>query len=80
MIKIFKNRYGEFRSGWSIAMAVALLLIAQLVGRAIITEGREDDISVKIIVTLVYGIIAVGGCLLLFKAGLQTLTKANGAY
>jgi membrane protease YdiL (CAAX protease family) len=67
MLAIFKNRYGELRSGWSIIMALALLLIGQMTARALVPEGSEDDIAVKIIVTLVYGIIAVAGVLLLFK-------------
>ena len=67
MSSIFKNRYGELRSGWSIAMALVLILGGNLLGAIFVPEGREDDIAVVMIVTLVYGIFTIGGCLLLFK-------------
>ena len=67
MKSLFKNRYGELRSGWAIAAAIALLIIGQLIGRAMVPDGREDEIPIKIIVTLVYGLIVVVGGMLLFK-------------
>jgi membrane protease YdiL (CAAX protease family) len=67
MKSIFKNRYGELRSGWAIAAAMALIVIGQLAGRAMVPDGREDEITVKIIVTFVYGLIVVVGGMLLFK-------------
>ena len=67
MASIFKNRYGEPRSGWPIAAGLILILIAQMASYSFASDGREDDIFLKIIVTLVYGILAVGGILLLFK-------------
>ncbi|MDR2629937.1 MAG: CPBP family intramembrane metalloprotease [Spirochaetaceae bacterium] len=67
MKSAFKNRYGELRSGWAMAAAMALIVIGQLAGRAMVPDGREDEIAIKIIVTLVYGLIVVVGGMLLFK-------------
>jgi membrane protease YdiL (CAAX protease family) len=64
---VFKNRYNELRSGWAIAAATAIILIGQMTGRALVPDGKEDDIAVKVIVTLVYSPITIGGLLLLFK-------------
>jgi membrane protease YdiL (CAAX protease family) len=75
---IFKNHYGELRSGWSIAAAMALIVIGQLIGRTLVPDGREDEITVKIIVTLIYGLIVVGGGILLFKLIYRRSLKQMG--
>jgi len=67
MQKIFKNRFGELRSGWSIAVAVALLMVGQIIARAFIEDDKAESISGKILITVVYGIIVVIGGLFLFK-------------
>lgn len=64
---VFKNHYGELRSGWAIAAAMALIVTGQLAGRAMVPDGREDEVTLKIMVTLVYGLIVAGGGMLLFK-------------
>jgi membrane protease YdiL (CAAX protease family) len=67
MKSVFKNRYGELRSGWAIAAAIAVMLAAQLIARPLSELGDENNPVFKLGVTLVYGIIAVAGILLLFK-------------
>jgi membrane protease YdiL (CAAX protease family) len=64
---IFKNRFGEFRSGWSTAAAIILIVSGMMIMSAIVPEGQENDIFIKIIITLVYSLLVIGGGLLLFK-------------
>ena len=64
---IFKNRFGELRSGWSIAAAIALVMTGQMIARALITDDNAESIGGKILITVIYGIIAVMGGLFLFK-------------
>jgi membrane protease YdiL (CAAX protease family) len=64
---MFKNRYGEIRSGWSVAASLLLILLGQIIGRGLVPEDREDEILIKIITTLIYSIIVIGGGLLLFR-------------
>ena len=64
---VFKNRYGELRSGWPILASLVLIILGQLIGRALVPDGREDEIIIKVIITVIYSLIAIGGGLLLFK-------------
>ena len=65
---IFKNRYNELRSGWTIAAILILIIAAQGIGSSMVPENvTEDSIITIVSVTLVYGLIAIGGGLLLFK-------------
>jgi membrane protease YdiL (CAAX protease family) len=64
---VFKNRYGELRSGWAITAALLIMVIAQLTARPLSETGDETNPAFKLAVTLVYGIISIGGILLLFK-------------
>jgi membrane protease YdiL (CAAX protease family) len=67
MKTVFKNRYGELRSGWAMAAAIAVMLAAQLSARPLSELGDENNPAFKLGVTLVYGIIAVAGILFLFR-------------
>jgi membrane protease YdiL (CAAX protease family) len=67
MKSIFKNRYGELRSGWAMSAATAVMIAAQLIARPLSELGDENNPPFKLGVTLVYGIIAVAGILFLFK-------------
>jgi membrane protease YdiL (CAAX protease family) len=67
MRKCFINRYGELRAGWAIAAATAVMIAAQLTARPLSELGDENNPVFKPGVTLVYGLIAVAGMLLLFK-------------
>jgi membrane protease YdiL (CAAX protease family) len=67
MQKCFTNRHGELRAGWAIAAAMAVMIAAQLIARPLSELGDENNPAFKLGVTLVYGIIAVAGVLLLFK-------------
>ena len=67
MKKIFQNLYGELRSGWAIAIALIVMIAAQLIARPISELGDENDPVFKLMVTFVYGLIAIGGILLSFK-------------
>jgi membrane protease YdiL (CAAX protease family) len=67
MKAVFKNRYGELRSGWAITAAIVVMLAAQLIARPLSELGDENDPAFKLGVTLVYGIIAVAGILFLFR-------------
>ncbi len=75
---LFKNRYGEPRSGWSVAAAMILLIFGQMVGRGLVPDGKEDDIIVKIVVTLVYSLITIGGGILLFKLWYRRSARQMG--
>jgi membrane protease YdiL (CAAX protease family) len=48
-------------------MAIVVIIIGQTIARFMVPEGREDDLVLKIIVTLVYGVFVFGGLLLLFQ-------------
>jgi membrane protease YdiL (CAAX protease family) len=66
-MSLFKNRYGEPRPWWSILAALALIVLGQFIAYGLVPEGKEDDVVVKILVTLAYSLIVIGGELLLFK-------------
>ena len=67
-VRIFKNRFGELRSGWAIAAILLLIIVAQGVGRSLVPENDAgDNVFLILGVSLVYGTIAIGGGLLLFK-------------
>jgi len=66
-MRIFKNRYGELRSGWAIAAAALVMIAAQLIARPLSELGDESNPAFKLGVTLVYGVISIAGFLLLFK-------------
>ncbi len=64
----FKNRYGELRSGWSVAALLLLTILALGVGSSMAPEDRgEANIALKVAVTLVYSLISIGGSIVLFK-------------
>jgi membrane protease YdiL (CAAX protease family) len=75
---IFKNRYDELRSGWVIVAAMALIVIGQLIGRAMVPDGRENELTIKIIVTLVYSLIVIVGGMALFKLIYKRSLKQMG--
>ncbi len=65
---IFKNRYGELRSGWSVSVLLLLTILGLGVASSMIPEdGGEADIALKVAVTLVYSLITIGGGVFLFK-------------
>ena len=67
-MKIFKNQYGELRCGWAIAAVLGLIIIAQIVGASLVPEDAvPDDARTILIVTFVYGLIAIVGGIVLFK-------------
>ncbi|MDR1532853.1 MAG: CPBP family intramembrane metalloprotease [Clostridiales bacterium] len=66
-MRVFINRHGELRAGWATASAIAVMIAAQLIARPLSELGDENNPSFKLGVTLVYGIIAVAGILLLFR-------------
>jgi membrane protease YdiL (CAAX protease family) len=65
---VFVNRYRELRSGWAIAAAVAVMVVSWLAARSVAGWGDEADPVFKLVVTLAYGLVCVGGLLGLFKA------------
>ena len=65
---MFKNRYGELRSGWSIVVLLLISILGLGVGSSMVPEdGGEASIALKITVTMVYSLITIGGAILLFK-------------
>ena len=64
---VFKNRYGELRSGWAVAAAMALIILGLLIAQGFAPDGKEDDFTLKAMATLIYGLLVIGGGLLLFK-------------
>lgn len=65
---MFKNRYGELRSGWSVAALLLLTILGLGVGSSMVPEdGVEASIALKIGVTLIYCLITIGGAIILFK-------------
>ena len=67
-MRVFKNKYGELRSSWTLAAILLLVIVAQGVGSSLVSESGVDESIVLIIaVTLIYGLIAIGGGMLLFK-------------
>jgi len=67
-MRILKNRYGELRSGWAIAAILILIIVAQGTGSSLVPEnGADESILMILAVTLVYGLIAIGGGAILFK-------------
>lgn len=78
MQKWFINRYGEIRAGWAITSAVGVLILAQLIARPLAELGDENDPAFKLGVTLVYGVVAIAGTLLLFKLLYRRSTRELG--
>lgn len=67
-MSVFKNRYGELRSGWSVAALLLLTILGLGVGSSMVPEdGGNTTIAIKVAVTLVYGLITIGGAIILFK-------------
>ncbi len=66
-IIILRNKYGEIRSGWSILSVLLVLIAGQLLGGLLASNVDENDIVAKLGITLLYGLITIGGSLLLFK-------------
>lgn len=80
-MSVLKNRYGEFRSGWSVTIVLILIIVAQMIGRGLVPEDADEtSISVKIITTLVYSLIAIGGGILLFKLLYRREPQQMGLY
>lgn len=67
-MQIFKNKFGELRSGWAVLVIIVLIIIGQLTaGFLAPDEAVETEVWVKIAVTLLYGAITVIGGLFLFR-------------
>lgn len=66
-MSILKNKYGELRSGWSITCVLLVLIVGQLAGAFLVFSLGEDGLTVKTVITLIYGLITVAGSILLFK-------------
>ena len=67
-MRVFKNRFGELRAGWAIAAILILIIVAQVAGSSLVPEnGADENIALIFAVTLVYGLIAIGGGIILFK-------------
>lgn len=65
---IFKNRYGEIRSGWSVAAIVALIIVGLGGAQSLIPENINDEnIILQIAITSLFSLITIGGGILLFK-------------
>lgn len=65
---MFRNRYGELRSGWSVTALLLITILGLGVGSTMIPEdGGEASIALKIAVTVVYSLITIGGAIILFK-------------
>lgn len=65
---LFKNKYGELRSGWSVTALLLLTIFGLGVGSAMVpADGADATITLKIAVTLIYCIITIGGSIFLFK-------------
>jgi hypothetical protein len=64
---VLRNRYDELHVGRAIVAAIVVMLAAQLIAKPLSEPGNENDPPFKLGATLVYGIIAVTGNLLLFK-------------
>ncbi len=65
---VFKNRYGELRSGWSVVVLLLITILGLGVGSSMVPENSEEaTIAIKIAVTLVYSLITIGGAIILFK-------------
>ena len=76
---IFKNKYNELRSGWTIIAILILIIVAQGIGSSLVPEnGTEDNIVTIVSVTLVYGLLAIGGGMLLFKLLYKSSWKQVG--
>jgi len=66
--KIFKNRYGEIRSGWVTIPVLILIIIGLLITQGLAPEESAKNFLVfKILITILYGLITIGGGILLFK-------------
>lgn len=64
--KIFKNRYGEIRCGWAIVSVMVLMIVGLFVTQALV-PNEEYSLWDQIMGTCVYGLLTIGGGLLLFK-------------
>ena len=62
---MFKNKYGELRSGWAVLMVIALTATGYLAAGFL----ADDDAGpgMKIVVTLIFGCITIIGGLFLFR-------------
>ncbi|MDR0847445.1 MAG: CPBP family intramembrane metalloprotease [Propionibacteriaceae bacterium] len=67
MMTLFKNKYGEIRSGWSIAAVIIIMVFGQVAGGALASGIDESNLVAKTAITLLYGVITIGGSLVLFK-------------
>ena len=63
--KIFKNTYGEIRSGWTIVALLLLVIVGM--GFAQGLTGENYSVTTQLLVTAIYGLLTIGGALLLFK-------------
>ena len=62
---MFKNKYGEIRSGWAIVPLLLLIIVGMGIAQGLTLD--EYNSWNQIIVTGIYGVLTIGGCLLLFK-------------
>ena len=63
---IFKNNYGELRSGWALTMVIALMVVVMIMAQ--LSPAKESDSGLDIAINFLYGGITIGAGLLLFKA------------
>lgn len=66
--KTFKNHYDEIRSGWAMISALILVIAGLLISQGLAPEESAKYFLVyKILITILYGLITIGGGILLFK-------------
>ena len=67
-MKIIKNKYDELRSGWAILSVVIIILVAQVATGLLVGDGGNDEtFGMILLITLMYGLVAIGGGIVLFK-------------
>ncbi len=64
MRKLFKNGYGETRSGWVVIVAILLITVALGIGESF---ADYNGLLAKLVGTGLYNLIIIGGGILLFK-------------
>lgn len=59
---IFKNKYGEVRSGWAITIGCIITILGLVVGRSLIPENESEvGVLLQMAITAIYSVIVVGG-------------------
>lgn len=65
---MFKNKYGEVRSGWAIFLGCIVTILGLAVGRSLIPENTEEvGVLLQMLITASFFVIVVGGIYLLLK-------------